>query len=115
MTTNEADNWQKVLHFIETKFTQGETPDMDSILFLIGVQELGKIKMKFKKDEKLNLMHIAVCRLLEPYGFYLFEGIDTEGWPHYSLNEQLPILKANEQQLLMKKAIIQYFEDEGLI
>ncbi len=115
MATIEIEKWQKILHFFETKFTEGETPDMDAILFLIGVQELGKINKKFKKDDKLNLMHIAVCRLLEPYGFYLYEGIDKEGWPHYTLNEQLPQLKANEQQLLMKKAVILYFEDLDLI
>jgi hypothetical protein len=115
MANNETEKWQKILHFIETRFTQGETPDMDAILFLIGVQELGKINKKFKKDDKLNLMHIAVCRLLEPFGFYLYDGLDADGWPHYTLNEELPPLKANEQQILMKKAIIQYFEDMDLI
>ena len=33
---------------------------------------------EFKKDEKVNLMHIAICRLLEPYGFYEFDFFDEQ-------------------------------------
>lgn len=96
-------------------FSDGERPDIDNILFLIGVQELGKGKKKFAKDDKLNLMHIAVCRLLEPYGYYSFEGLDEEGWPQFEFVDSLPELKPNEQSLLMRKAIIRYFEERELI
>ncbi|HEY4540272.1 MAG TPA: hypothetical protein VIG94_09710 [Faecalibacter sp.] len=109
------DKWLKIEEFFKTNFTDGETPDLDTILFLIGVQELGKGKIRFKKDDKLNLLHIAVCRVLEPFGFYRFDGLDPEGWPHFELLEELPPLKTNEQTLLMKHAIIQYFEDQKII
>lgn len=112
---NEAEYWKKIETFFEENFTDGETPNLEAILFLIGVQELGKGKANFKKDEKVNLIHIAVCRLLEPFGYYEFERFDEDGWPHYRCVELLPDLKANEQQLLMKKAIIHYFLEEGLI
>lgn len=112
-TTREK--WKMIEHFFETNFTDGETPDLDTILFLIGVQELGQGKRKFKKDDKLNLLHIAVCRVLEPFGFYRFDGLDPEGWPHFELLEELPPLKTNEQTLLMKHAVIQYFEDQKII
>jgi hypothetical protein len=79
---------------------------------LIGVQELGKVHREYKKDEKLNLMHIAICRLLE-YGFYEFEFFDEDGWPHYSVKEELPTLK-REQSVLMK-AIVSYFIERELI
>jgi hypothetical protein len=42
-------------------------------------------------------MHIAICRLLEPYGFYEF--YDEERWPHYRVKEELPPLKAGEQSV----------------
>lgn len=109
------DKWKKIEQFFETNFTDGETPDLDTILFLIGIQELGQGKRKFKKDEKLNLLHIAVCRVLEPFGFYRFDGLDPEGWPHFELLDELPPLKTNEQTLLMKHAVIQYFEDQNII
>lgn len=112
---SNQEKWLKIEEFFRTNFTDGETPDLDTILFLIGVQELGKGKIRFKKDDKLNLLHIAVCRVLEPFGFYRFDGLDPEGWPHFELLEELPPLKTNEQTLLMKHAVIQYFEDQKII
>lgn len=113
--SQEALAWEKVLDFFKKNLTDDEVPNLDTILFLIGVQELGMGHRRYKKDEKVNLMHIAVCRLLEPYGYYRFDGKDADGWPHFELIEHLPQLKANEQTLLMKKAIIQYFKTQGLI
>ena len=68
-----------------------------------------------KKDEKIELMHIAICRLLEPYGYYEFEFFDNDGWPHYKVKEELPPLKAGEQAVLMKEAIVNYFLERELI
>jgi hypothetical protein len=107
-------NWAKLVDHLSQKFSQGEELDLSGILFLIGIQETGKVKERFKKDQKIDLMHVAICRVLEPYGFYSFLGYDEEGWPHYELVENLPSLKAGEQSILMKKAILQYFEDQGL-
>jgi hypothetical protein len=59
----------------------GEEPDLQAILFLIGVQELGRGPMKFSKDEKQDLMHIAVCKLLSQFGYYRLLGQDQDGWP----------------------------------
>ncbi|MFA9290575.1 MAG: hypothetical protein ACEQSF_05060 [Solirubrobacteraceae bacterium] len=115
MQIKEDEKWQKTLLFFKNNFDADETVELDVILFLIGVQELGKISKKFKKDEKMNLIHVAVCTLLEPYGFYTFDYYDNEGWPHFKLNEDLPHLKANEQQILIKKAIIEYLEKDNLI
>jgi hypothetical protein len=109
------DRWEKLVQLLSDQFSQGEDLDLDAIIYLIGVQELGKVHQKYKKDEKLNLMHIAICRLLEPYGFYEFEYFDDEGWPHYKVKEELPPLKAGEQSVLMKEAIVNYFIERELI
>lgn len=103
------EQWEEIVRKLSDKFSGGETLDLDAIIFLIGVQELGQIHREFKKDEKINLMHIAICRLLEPYGYYEFDYIDEQGWPHYKVKDELPPLKAGEQTVLMKEAIIQYF------
>ncbi len=105
------EKWQEIQQKISNRFGDGETLEVDAIVYLIGVQELGQGYRKFKKDEKINLMHIAVCKLLEPYGYYEFEYFDEDGWPHYKLNEKLPSLKAGEQTVLLKQAIINYFEN----
>jgi hypothetical protein len=109
------ERWEQLVAILSNKFSQGEDLDLDAIIYLIGVQELGKLHREYKKDEKLNLMHIAICRLLEPYGFYEFEFFDEEGWPHYSVKEELPTLKAGEQSVLMKEAIVSYFMEKELI
>ena len=103
------ERWELVVEKLSVQFADGDTLDLDAIIYLIGVQELGQLDRKFKKDEKLNLMHIAICRLLEPYGYYKFDYIDEQGWPHYIILEELPNLKAGEQSVLMKEAVVNYF------
>jgi len=102
-------NWELVVTKLSSQFAEGEILDLDAIIYLIGVQELGQLHRSFKKDEKVNLMHIAICKLLEPYGYYEFDFVDDHGWPHYKTNEELPHLKAGEQSVLMKEAIVNYF------
>ena len=109
------ERWEKVVEILSNQFAEGEQLDLDAIIYLIGVQELGKFKRVFAKDEKVNLMHIAICRLFEPYGFYEFDFFDKDGWPHYKVKEELPPLKAGEQTILMKDAIVNYFVEKELI
>lgn len=109
------ERWENVVNILSNQFAEGEVLDLDAIIYLIGVQELGKVKKTFKKDEKIELMHIAICRLLEPYGYYEFEFFDNDGWPHYKVKEELPPLKAGEQSVLMKEAIVNYFLERELI
>ena len=103
-------SWEEVQQNISKKFGGGETLNVDAIVYLIGIQELGKGYINFSKDEKLDIMHIAICKLLEPFGFYEFEYFDEDGWPHYKVIDELPNLKPGEQSVLMKEAIVMYFE-----
>ncbi len=88
----------------------GETLDLQTLIFLIGLQELNKGYQKLKKDQKLEVMHIAICTLLEPYGYYEFIGKDDDGWPHFENIKKLPPIGQHEQEDLIKEAIIDYFE-----
>lgn len=87
----------------------GEKLDYTTILFLIGLQELGQDFRKFKKDEKVDLMHIGLCTVLQPFGYYTLTGKDEEGWPHFKRADDMPRLNPEEQDKLVKKAIIKYF------
>lgn len=107
--------WEEIVTLLSNRFADGDTLDLDAIIYIIGLQEFGKFQRRFKKDEKLDLMHIAICRLLEPYGYYEFDYQDEDGWPHYKVKEQLPPLKAGEQSVLMKEAIVQYFIEKEVI
>ena len=86
--------------------------EMDGLLFLIGIQELGQGFREFEKDEKMNLMHIAVCRLLQPYGHYAFSHKDDDGWPHYTKSSLSTGLSQKDQENLLKEAVINYSETQ---
>lgn len=106
---NEQDfeqEWKGLLLRLETQFDQ--PVDLQGALFLIGLNELGLGPKKLNKDQKVDVIHLAVCRLLEPYGYYEFEGVDKDGWPHYKRTERLPGLSAEDQEKLMKEAILNY-------
>lgn len=107
--------WELLVEKLSAQFSDGDPLDLDGIIYLVGVQELGQIHRKFKKDEKVNLMHIAICRLLEPYGYYEFDYFDDAGWPHYIFKEDLPPLKSGEQTVLMKEALVNYFLEKEYI
>ena len=104
------EKWEFLTDKLTQQFADGDTLNLDGIIYLVGVQELGQGHRTFKKDEKVNLMHIAICKLLEPYGYYEFDFFDIDGWPHYKILTELPNLKPGEQSVLMKEATINYFD-----
>lgn len=113
MKTEIDQEWEEILPQLENKFGQGL--DVQSIIFLVGVQELGKGYRDFTKDEKIDIMHIAICSLLEPYGYYKYIGNDEEGWPHFEKLQETPPLGSGQQLRLMKTALINYFRANDLL
>jgi len=107
--------WEVLTTKLSVQFADGDELDLDAIIYLVGLQEKSELHRKYSKDDKVNLMHIAICRLLEPYGYYEFDHIDDKGWPHYKVLEMLPPLKAGEQSVLMKEALVNYFVEKGYI
>ena len=103
--------WNSLLENLQTMV--GKRPkDLNAVLFLIGVQELGQGKKVFSKEEKQDLMHIGICRVLSPSGYYELEGLDKEGWPHWKVIKKLPHFDLLEQEKLLKMHVIEYFENE---
>jgi len=102
-------DWKELLQKLEPQF--GEGLELEGIIFLVGVQELGQGFRKFSKSEKMDIMHIAICRLLSGWGYYELEGTDKDGWPHWKVVEKLPPLNVVQQQLLLKEAIVEYFRE----
>jgi hypothetical protein len=110
MTTNIEQEWQLLLQKLHQTF--GKTPDLNGILFLIGVQELGQGKRNFSKEEKQDLMHWAICKVLSLSDFYEIEGIDKDEWVHWQPTAKLPYLRLDKQEDLLKEHIILYFKQE---
>lgn len=100
--------WQAVEKMLEERF--GKTPNMEAILFLIGIQETGGVQKKFSKEQKQDLMHVAVCTLLMQDGFYERTGYDAEGWPHFREIMPVPKLGLESQEHMLKEQVITYFE-----
>ncbi len=104
-------HWQRVRHLIKDIMQQDALPDLNMVLLLIGIQELGQIRKKYSKEEKQDLMHIAVCTLLEPEGYFTFNGMDDDGWPHWDVNKPFTLKGVAEQEHFLKEKIIQYFDE----
>ena len=105
-------DWLRIRHIVKDAMDKKELPDLQSILYLIGIQELGRWNNdeSFSKEEKQDLMHIAVCTLLEEDGYYVFEGRDQDGWPHWKEGNTFELKGIDEQEEFLKIKVIKYFE-----
>lgn len=112
---NVSDDLQTRWWKLEAKLIErfGKKPDLEAVLFLIGMQETGFVKSKITKEQKQDLMHVAVCTLLSQSGYYLVEGKDEEGWPHFKQLKEIPPLHVIEQENFLKDHILLYFEKNG--
>jgi hypothetical protein len=93
----------------------GKKPDLETILFLIGIQEFGQIREKFNKEEKQDLMHVAVCSLLSASGYYEMEQVDGDGWPHFRQLKPMPPMNPVEQENFIKDHVLLYFENQSAL
>ena len=98
--------WDALILKLENQFE--DEMSLKGILYLIGVQELNFGVKRYDRDEKINVLHVAICKLLSNYGYYKFDSIDKDGWPHYIEIKALKNLSELEQQNLIKTAIINY-------
>lgn len=105
--------WWKLEEKLVERF--GKKPDMEAILFLIGMQELGALKEKYTKEQKQDLMHVAVCTLLAPSGYYEMEQVDEDGWPHFRQLKAVPTLNLADQENFLKDHVLLYFQNNGFL
>lgn len=111
MVIDNKEIWTNLLRFLEQ--TTGKKPkDLNGVLFLIGVQELGKGNIRFDKEQKQDLMHIAICKVMSLGGFYELEGKDKDGWPHWKVVKEIPHIDFLSQENLLKHYVIKYFKEE---
>ena len=101
--------WWKLEEKFKEKF--GKKPDVEAVLFLLGIQEVRNLKKKFTKEQKQDLMHVAVCTVLAQSGYYEVEKFDDDGWPHFRQLKALPQYNIIEQENFLKDHILLYFEN----
>ncbi len=109
----EDFKWLRTRHIVKEAMGKEKLPDLQSILYLIGIQELGRWDSEkgFTKEEKQDLIHIAVCSLLEGEGYYIFEGRDQDGWPHWKVGKPFTTKGVRVQEEVLKLNIIKYFDN----
>ena len=107
---NIDDLWTELLNNIQSLVGKRPT-DLNSVLFLIGVHELGRGPKRFSKEAKQDLMHIGVCSILSQSGYYSFEGYDKDGWPHWVLDKPIPHHDLQTQEIFLKEHVISYFNN----
>ena len=100
--------WEVLLANLQSKIA--DDIDLKGVLFLIGVQELQQGIKEFNKEEKQDILHLAICKVLSLFGYYKFEKLDADGWPHFTELKPIKNLTEKQQDLLIKQAIISYFE-----
>lgn len=101
--------WLNTENLLRERF--GKLPDMEGMLFLIGVNELGRLpRRKFSKEQKQDLMHVAVCSLLSQLGYYQNIGRDDDGWPHFTELKPVAVKDMAEQERMLKECVVRYFE-----
>lgn len=103
------ERWVALQQLLLQRF--GKMPDTEGILFLIGINELGSgLPEKFTKEQKQDLMHVAVCTLLSQLGYFVYLGRDEEGWPHFEALSSPAAVGLQQQEQLLKECMIRYFE-----
>ena len=107
----EDFEWLRIRHLVKDRFGKAALPDLNAILFVIGIQELGRWQEAFTKEEKQDLMHIAACRLLSYEGYYEFVGRDADGWPHWREIKPFTTKGLKAQENILKESIIRYFKE----
>ncbi|MCU7548618.1 hypothetical protein OCK74_05790 [Chitinophagaceae bacterium LB-8] len=105
--------WWKLEEKLMQRFEK--KPDVESILFLIGIQELGDIRKKFTKEQKQDLMHIAICTVLSSSGYYELSHVDEDGWPHFKQLKPMPAMNPFEQEIFLKDHILLYFQNNDFL
>lgn len=106
--------WEQLIAQLE-KIVGKRPSDLNAVLFLIGIQELGKGPRRFSKEQKQDLLHVAVCQVLSLSGYYQFGGYDLEGWPQYTLLKPVPHGDLLSQEIFLKEHVIKYFQQQQVL
>lgn len=101
--------WETLCDRIKTEFNIDA--DLNGVLFLIGIREMGWMPRKFTKEEKQDLIDLGTFSLFEKKGYCTRSGKDREGWPMWEIQTEINSLPAEEKMELLKTTAIEYMDD----
>ena len=111
MTDAELNaHWDRLLSLSKDRF--GQAMKVEGLLLMIGLQEVQQTELfdrSIPKERKMDLMHVGMCAVLEPAGYYVRQPQDADGWPHWDLVQPLPHMDILQQGRLLRYALVRYF------
>ena len=100
--------WARLSAWIEQRFGRGA--GLEAVLFLIGVQSQGRgFEPRLKKEAKQDLIMEGTCCAFETLGLYR-RVANEEGWRWERTASAPPTLSVEEQEKLLRVAVLRYFE-----
>lgn len=107
------EKWNRLTDLLKTKF--GIEQDLTSVLYLIGVQELGRGFENFSQEEKMDLIDMAKAKLLSSLGLYIEKGLNAEGWLIFEKAENYSEISNQNKGFSLHNLIVEYFENQGIL
>ena len=103
--------WEAFLQMLEKQW--GLKPSIEALLLLIGLQETGELNKRLSKDQKLRLIDIGMCVLLERTGYMQrSEEKDAWGYPKFRSIKPFPYKDTYQQQQWIQENILRYFQQQ---
>lgn len=102
--------WLHIRNKLKDLFLCDKLPDLNAVLLMVGMQELGYNPGELTKEVKQDLMHVGVCTLLCLEDYYALDGHDSDGWPHYKPLQKIDVLGEKAQESLLVRCAVKYFK-----
>jgi len=108
--------WDNLIDDMESRF--GRKPDIEALLFLIGVQSVGRgYEPDLPKERKQSLIMEGSYLAFETLDVYARVGMERNGFFIWEKIVDLPKLSVDDQEKLLRIGILNYFDrvsSEGL-
>ena len=107
-----AVRWQRLQAWLGERFGRGE-PDLEAILFLIGIQSTGRgYEPRLEKETKQDLIMEGTYCAFEAVDLYRRIGAEADGrWIWERTDVPLPKRSVEDQEKLLRLAVLRYFDD----
>ncbi|MCS7152889.1 MAG: hypothetical protein N2253_07310 [Bacteroidia bacterium] len=105
----QRDAWEKLCEEAERRY--GKQPSEEFLLFLVGLNYMGRFPEGDERVVKLNLIQLGTLVLLARRGYVQEVGKDEQGWPHWEPLQALPSWTPAEEQAFLREVLIEYFAE----
>lgn len=104
--------WESLASWLQRTYSRDIT--LEAILFLIGIQSRGRgFEPDLERDRKQDVIMEGTFTAFASLGVYERVGMEDDGaWIWERVAEPVPDLPVEDQEKLLKIAILRYFEDE---